>query len=117
MREIANTLNVGKWPGFLLHLSDGGHIENLGVLALFKRRVNRIIIADGGLHEGITNTCDLVDSMKLARDWLGCSFTAMNGGDVELDLVEKFSRPPPLGQQPHCYEFKVLMAGSVVTNS
>ena len=52
---------------------------------------------------------DLLEAMKKARSWLGCSFTSMDGGDVVFDLQEKLIKPGIRGEpQPHCYQCKVV---------
>ena len=46
--HIYCTQEVGEVPHAMLYLSDGVHVENLGLLSLLKLRIKRIINADGG---------------------------------------------------------------------
>ena len=91
----------------MLHLSDGGHFENYGLLPLLKLRLPRILVADGSYiksddHYGK----QIIQVMELAREILGCSFTAMDGGDVLSDIRNKYVHPED-EEYPRMYEFKV----------
>ena len=105
-RDLVNVENIGKEPGFTLHLSDGGHIENLGILPLLKRRVKRIIVADAGLHNSRTINEDILVAMKYARDWLGCQFSAADGTDIDFRLINDFQGDRG-DKQPHCIKINV----------
>ena len=39
---------MGPAPPPILRLSDGGHIENMGILPLLKKQMRKIVVADGG---------------------------------------------------------------------
>ena len=75
LREMFNVTNVGPISPPILSLSDGGHVENLGLLSLFQRRVEKIVVVDGGFYK---RSCDyassLLATLELARKKLHCSF-------------------------------------------
>ena len=107
MRAMFNAVTTGPEPPAMLHLSDGGHIENLAILPLLKRRLQRIVVVNGG--ETVPDSSygdDLIHAMELARKKLNCSFLSENGSDVLRDIKEKFVNKAP-GQQPRSYRFKV----------
>ena len=81
-------------PPPIMLLSDGGHVENLGLLPLLKKRLSKIIIIDGGYkHEQKLYGESLLNALMLARIKLNCSFLSDGGGDVISDLMEKFVKP------------------------
>ena len=90
-------------PPPILRLSDGGHIENLAILPLLKKRLPKIVVVDGG-HK--TNDIEwgesLLDALELARKKLHCSFNGMDGRDIIEDLKENFIYIPK-GHQPRSY--------------
>ena len=91
----------------MLHLSDGGHFENYGLLPLLKLRLPKILVADGShIKSDDQYGKEIIQIMKLAREILGCSFTAMDGGDVLTDIRNKYVHPED-GKYPRMYEFKV----------
>ncbi|XP_078355313.1 uncharacterized protein LOC144639923 [Oculina patagonica] len=99
--------NTGPMPPAVLLLSDGGHIENLAILPLLKRRLRRIVVVDGGYkHDDQYYGDDLLNALMLARTKLNCSFLSEDGQDVIFDLLEKFVRPKARGK-PRYYKFKV----------
>ena len=107
MRAIFNAVTTGPVPPAMLHLSDGGHIENLAILPLLKRRLQRIVVVNGG--ETVPDSSygdDLNNALELARKKLNCCFLSENGSDVLRDIKEKFVNKAP-GQQPRSYRFKV----------
>ena len=78
----------------MLHLSDGGHFENLALLPLFKRRLMKILVVNGGyINCGSQYGSALVAAMELAREILHCSFTSADkaGGDVLAEIRETFA--------------------------
>ena len=80
---MLNVVNIGPSPPPVLSLSDGGHFENLGVLPLFKRRLERIVAVNGGsVDEAHQSADDLLTALELARTKLNCSFT---GKPCDLD--------------------------------
>ena len=107
MRAIFTAVTTGPVPPAMLHLSDGGHMENLAILPLLKRRLQRIVVVNGGYTETDSSYGDdLIHAMELARKKLNCCFHSENGSDVERDIKEKFVNKAP-GQQPRSYRFKV----------
>ena len=71
-----NVTNIGPMSPPILSLSDGGHVENLGLLALFQRRVEKIVVVDGGFYERSCDyASDLLATLELTRKKLKCSFT------------------------------------------
>ena len=107
IREALGVVNVGPTPPPILHLSDGGHVENLGILPLLKRRLQRIVIVDGGtLKEEQGVAAALLSALNKARATLHCSFMGMSGRDVNEDLRTKVIDRPS-SQQPRSYRFKV----------
>ncbi|KAL9973451.1 hypothetical protein ACROYT_G019915 [Oculina patagonica] len=105
IRELLEAVNVGPTPPPILYMSDGGHVENLGMLPLLKKRLKKIVVIDAGdIDHGIAG--DLIIAMKKAREKLHCSFTGMNGRDVYEDLrTNVIDRPA--NKQPRSYRFKV----------
>lgn len=95
--------NQGPNPPPVLRLSDGGHIENLGILPLLKLRLKKIFVVNGG-----RTICDetygstLLAALDMARKKLGCSFSGVDGRDIAEDIQDKFVNQPP-GSQPSSY--------------
>lgn len=107
VRDMMLVVNLGPNPPPILRLSDGGHIENLALLPLLKRRLPKIVIVDGGHKENDSQWGDdLLLALSLARQKLHCSFIGLDGRDVIEDIKEKFVYKPK-GQQPRSYRFKV----------
>ena len=91
MRQMLSVSNRGPSPPPILLLSDGSHIENLGILPLLKKRLTRIVVADGGLKTDDSDWGkDLLHAFSLAREKLHCSFIGLDGRDVTEDIKEKF---------------------------
>ena len=103
MRQIFYVRNIGPSPPPILRLSDGGHIENLAILPLLKKRLSKIVVADGG-HKSADGEWGqaLLKALTLARDKLHCSFIGLDGRDVIEDVKEKFVNTPR-GHQPRSY--------------
>lgn len=103
MRQILFVTNDGPSPPPILRLSDGGHIENLAILPLLKKRLEKIVVVDGG-HKANDNEWgqDLLKALSLAREKLNCSFIGLDGRDVIEDVKEKFVNKPQ-GHQPRSY--------------
>lgn len=94
-------------PPPVMELSDGGHIENLALLPLFKLRLPRIVVVNGGVpRPGFNYATDLLIALQQARDKLRCSFLGVGGRDVLEDVREKFLEQP-IGKQPRYYRFVV----------
>ena len=107
MRDIFDFVNKGPVPPAMLHLSDFGDVENLAILPLLKRRLQRIVVVDGGYTKTDSSYGDdLIHAMELARKKLNCCFLSENGSDVLRDIKEKFVHKAPK-QQPRSYRFKV----------
>jgi hypothetical protein len=64
---------AGKWAGFIF-LTDGGHIENLGVYELLRRRCRIIVAVDGEADPDMTSS-SLVQLQRFARIDLGTIIT------------------------------------------
>lgn len=95
--------NHGPSPPPVLRLSDGGHMENLAILPLLKKRLPKIVVADGShkLADDEWGKC-LLSALSLAREKLHCSFIGMNGRDAIEDIREQFVDTLP-GHQPRTY--------------
>ena len=107
IREILSINNVGEVPPAILYLSDGGHVENLGLLPLLKRRMRRIIVTDGGFKASFEAAgIDLLHSLDMARRKLRCSFTGTDGRDIYEDIRDHFVEPK-LEKFSRKYEFRV----------
>lgn len=103
MRQLLFVPNYGPSPPAVLRLSDGGHIENLAILPLLKKRLEKIVVVDGG-HKANDEEWgeSLLTALSLAREKLHCSFTGQDGRDVIEDVKEKFVNKPQ-GHQPRSY--------------
>jgi hypothetical protein len=71
-----------------IHLSDGGHFENLGVYELLRRRCRYIIVSDAGADPGVT-LADLGQAVQRARADLGaevdiCADPLLHAGDSAI---------------------------------
>ena len=91
VRTALQVTNQGPNPPAGLYLSDGGHIENLGILPLLKKRLQKIVSIDGGqtiLDEDYGSI--LLEALNMARKKLDCSFSGMDGRDIAEDIREKF---------------------------
>ena len=102
-RKLMQMTNVGPNPPAVLSLSDGGHVENLGILPLLKLRLKKIIAVDGGRTlSDLDYGRELLLALDLARKKLGCSFLGMDGRDIAEDIRDKFVERSP-GSQPSSY--------------
>lgn len=91
----------------MLRLSDGGHVENLGILPLLRLRLKRIVSVYGGCAASEQAFCNtLQNALEMARKKLRCSFTGMDGRDINEDIRMNFVERSP-GNQPRSYRFKV----------
>ncbi|XP_022790889.1 uncharacterized protein LOC111330315 [Stylophora pistillata] len=107
IRELLRVVNEGPTPPPILYLSDGGHIENLALLPLLKRKLKKILVVDGGAIEWDKGMAgDLLISLQQARQKLRCSFIGMDGRDVIEDIRAKVI-DRPAGMRPRSYRFKV----------
>ena len=107
--EMFSKENVGPMPPPVMLLSDGGHVENLALLPLLKKRLKKIVVVDGGFknNEKLYGE-SLLNALMLARKKLNCSFLSEEGDDVISDLFEKFVKPNESGKKPRFYRFVVL---------
>ena len=93
VREGLNIENIGPMPPPVMLLSDGGHVENLAILPLLKKKLKKIIVVDGGYYSNeMKYGKDLLRALMLARRDLNCSFIGQGGRDVISDLLENFVR-------------------------
>ncbi len=76
-----------------MHLSDGGHFENLGLLPLLKLRLPKILVVNGSYIESDEDyATEIIRTMELARELFDCSFTSIIGDDLldqRLDEIDK----------------------------
>ena len=100
VRKTIGILNLGPSPPPVLRLSDGGHVENLGILPLLRLRLKRIISVYGGCAASEQAFCNtLMNALEMARKKLRCSFTGMDGRDINEDIRINFVERRP-GNQP-----------------
>jgi len=94
MRDVFSKNNTGLMPPPIMLLSDGGDVENLGLLPLLKKRLQKIIVVDGGYKADQKLYGEsLLNALMLARTKLNCSFlSASDGGDFDVitDLMNTF---------------------------
>eukprot|EP00117_Sycon_ciliatum_P029098 scpid35039/ scgid23251/ len=109
-REVLCSAACGTYPDVTVNVSDGGHTENLGLLPLLKRRSKFIIVCDGSANVGIGNCSELERSLQLARQWLGCRFTSLEGMDLDADILQTLGSSSN-GIAPQAFHFKVRYIG------
>ena len=103
VRKTIGILNHGPNPPPVLRLSDGGHVENLGILPLLKLRLKKIITVYGGRASSEQAFCNtLLKALEMARKKLRCSFTGLDGRDITEDIRNKLVEKSP-GNQPRSY--------------
>ena len=109
VRKTLGILKHGPNPPPALRLSNGGHVENLGILPLLKLRLKKIISVYGGRVASDQKFCStLLNALEMARKKLRCSFTALNGRDISEDIrVNLVERSP--GNQPRSYRFGIKL--------
>ena len=106
MRETFSKNNTGPMPPPILLISDGGHVENLALLPLLKKRLKKIVVVDGGHKEGYEHYGDsLLNALMLARTYLDCSFLRNDGGDVISFLFDEFQEPKKGKLLPRFFKF------------
>ncbi len=96
----------------LVYLSDGGHLENLGLYSLLQRRCRYIIVVDGEADPSL-NFSSLAIAQRYARIDLGtridldvnkireataAASQEYTGGKKPADMPD----PAPLEERPHC---------------
>ena len=99
---MAGIVNVGPAPPTILRISDGGHIENFGLLPLLQLRLPKIVVVNGGFHPDYG--VELLYALQMAREKLRCSFTGIDGRDVIEDVRANFVEKKP-GEQPRSYKY------------
>ena len=105
VRETFSNNNIGPMPPPELLLSDGGHVENLALLPLLKKRVKKIVVVDGGHKEDEEHYGNsLLNALMLARTYLECSFLSKDGGDVTSYMLDAF-QDPKKGKLPRVFKF------------
>ena len=102
IRNLTGIVNVGPAPPPILRISDGGHIENFGLLPLLQLRLPKIVVVNGGFHPDYG--VELLYALQMAREKLRCSFTGMDGRDVIEDVRANFVEKKP-GEQPRSYKY------------
>ena len=106
-RLFLQTVDLGPVPPAVLNLSDGGHVEDLGLLALLKKRLRKIVVVDGTTRgQGQPVSLELQRSLELARRKLRCSFSALDGRDIAEDLRCKLDEMPD-NYKPRFYKLRV----------
>ena len=115
VREGLNIDNIGPMPPPVMLLSDGGHVENLAILPLLKKKLKKIIVVDGGYYSNEMKYGKyLLRALMLARRDLNCSFIGQGGRDVISDLLENFVRlQQPDEKKPRHFRY-VFMIFSVI---
>ena len=102
IRNLAGIVNVGPAPPAILRISDGGHIENFGLLSLLRLRLPKIVVVNGGQNPDYG--VELFYTLQMAREKLRCSFTGIDGRDVIEDVRANFVEKKP-GEQPRSYKY------------
>ena len=110
-RSILSIITHGETPPAMLHLSDGGHFENSGMLPLLKLRLQKILIVHGAeMKSNEDYAKDIIVGMDHARKMFNCSFVSMGGDDVLTAIQNEFVRPND--NAPRKFEFKVRYSDS-----
>ncbi|XP_065188866.1 uncharacterized protein LOC135819565 isoform X2 [Sycon ciliatum] len=106
LREVVLGDTCGKYPDFVLNLSDGAHLDNLGLLPLLRRRTSKIVLLDASAYYTGDHSELLTVAMDFARQWLECRFKTLTGEDVDEDLIRAMGAATG-GKSPHCYRLVV----------
>jgi hypothetical protein len=93
LRELFSSTNTNRWK---INLSDGGHIENLAVFELLRRKCRLIIAVDAGADPGF-DFSDLKNLVIRARNELGIVIKFRAGQDPESIIKPK----PSIGYSDH----------------
>lgn len=106
-RGFLNISNLGMNSPPVLRLSDGGHFENLALLPLLDKKLQKIVIFDGSCNPGGDKYADsLIHALNMAREKLHCSFTGLSGRDINEDIRVNFLKMKSR-QRPRSYRFRV----------
>ena len=102
---MLGVVSVGPTPPPILRVSDGGHVENLGLLPLLQLRLPKIVISEGSqFNSDADYGAELLYTLQLAREKLRCSFTGLDGRDISEDIRANFVDKKP-GEQPRSYKY------------
>lgn len=82
-----------------VHLSDGGHFENLGAFELIKRGCRRVVVVDGSADEK-RQFADLANLIRLVREELNISIEPLSDFQIGKREMAKKGR--------YCAVFEVL---------
>lgn len=108
LRGFLNIPNVGTDPPLVLRLSDGGHFENLALLPLLEKKLEKIVIVDGSCNPGGDKYADeLIRALEIARKKLPCWFEGKTVKNIEDDIRINFLTKDKDKKLPRHYEFKV----------
>ena len=91
-RSLLRITTYGDIPPAMLHLSDGGHFENYGLLPLLKMRLPKILVVHGMKipSDDDDYAIQIIEAMEHARKLFNFSFTSLTGGDVLTDIKKEF---------------------------
>jgi hypothetical protein len=90
---MLNIITYGEKPPAMLHVSDGGHFENYGLLPLLKLRLPKILLVHGlEIKSDDDYARDIIVAMEHARKLFNCSFTSVAGNDVLNDIEKKYGK-------------------------
>jgi hypothetical protein len=106
---LLNIITDGQTPPAVMHLSDGGHFENLGLLPLLKLRLPYILVVVGShIQSDEEYAKEIINAMEQAREILDCSFTALEDqGDYDVLTDIKNNYVSPDHKFKRRYDFKV----------
>jgi hypothetical protein len=116
MQQIANYLRPGvsgllgyqmnEHAGFL-QLSDGGHFENLGLYELVRRKMDLILVSDGG-QDGDFTFADLGNAIERVRVDFGVS---IHFEDEDYTLEGVLPKPREAGSESWAKKFGLAKRG------
>jgi hypothetical protein len=90
---MLHIITYGEKPPAMLHVSDGGHFENYGLIPLLKLRIPKILLVHGlEIKSDNAYAKDIIVAMEHARKLFNCFFTSMAGNDVLNDIEEKYGK-------------------------
>ena len=93
VRAMLNIITYGATPPAMMHVSDGGHFENYGLLPLLKERLPKILLVHGlEMKSDDDYAKDIIVAMEKARQYFNCSFTSMAGNNVLSDIEERYGQ-------------------------
>jgi hypothetical protein len=86
--------------GDIVYLTDGGHIENLGVFELLRRRCKLIVVVDAEADPGMTFP-SLIKLQRYARIDLGARID-LQWSQIQAVSLRAQKNEPGCNQGPHC---------------